>query len=266
MSVVAPPQPEDLSPIAALAALRASFETPLGRRLAALERTQLRHWLAEGGEADLLYPAPPWPGVPFDGCPIPLQWRLEPACPAPAGLCARLELLPFAEHALGVMLLVHALEWVEDPHAVLREAHFALRPEGRLLILGIQPLGLPGLTARLRRRRYAWCRRQIGPGRLREWLQLLGFQVTRSQGFCYRPWLERVAIFDRLAGMEGLGAAGWPLPAGLYLIEARKRVRTLTPLRPRWSRRPLAAPALGGLVNSGLGASRREGRARGDDL
>ncbi len=53
-----------------------------------------------------------------------------------------------------------------------------------------------------------------------------------------------------LAGLQGQGALRRglfnPLPAGAYLLKARKRTYTLTPIRLRRRER---APMLGGLVN-----------------
>jgi hypothetical protein len=45
--------------------------------------------------------------------------------------------------------------------------------------------------------------------------------------------------------MERTGESLWPMFGGGYLIKARKRVYTLTPVRPRWRLRP---KVVGGLI------------------
>jgi hypothetical protein len=46
--------------------------------------------------------------------------------------------------------------------------------------------------------------------------------------------------------LERSGRRLWPLFAGGYLLKARKRVYTLTPIRPRWRLRP---KVVGGLID-----------------
>jgi len=48
--------------------------------------------------------------------------------------------LPFSNDSIDVVLLHHALEFAENPHALLREAHRVLAPQGHILILGFNPL------------------------------------------------------------------------------------------------------------------------------
>jgi hypothetical protein len=88
-------------------------------------------------------------------------------------------------------------------------------------------------------------RRVLSERLLREWLVLLGFEVVAVRRYLYlSPWSRG------LAGGEGTGRmlrAGltYPLPAGACLLKARKRVYTLTPVRPRFREKPAV---IGGLV------------------
>ena len=80
--------------------------------------------------------------------------------------------------------------------------------------------------------------------RLREWLVLLGFEMIATQRYLY------LSPFSRgLSAGEGTGRmlrrATYPLPAGAYLLKARKRLYTLTPVRPRLREKPAV---IGGLV------------------
>ena len=52
------------------------------------------------------------------------------------------ELLPFAADSLDVLMLLHTLEFCQNPHQVLREADRTLIPEGHVVILGFNPWGL----------------------------------------------------------------------------------------------------------------------------
>ena len=87
-------------------------------------------------------------------------------------------------------------------------------------------------------------------GRVRDWLVLLGYEVTAVRRYLYaRPCepgrADRQAEAPPMKGMLRRGLFN-PLPAGGYLLKARKRVFAPTPLRPR--RRERTA-MLGSLVN-----------------
>ena len=153
------------------------------------------------------------------------------------------DILPIATDSLDVILLPHTLEYVDRPHEVLREAERTLIPEGHLVILGFSPWSLFGL-----RRLFAgwrnispWCGHFYSTLRLRDWLALLGFDTVLVRHYFFRPPLQNDGIMRRLSFLERAGERYWPLLGGGYLLVAKKRIATLTPIKPRWrSRRSLA--------------------------
>lgn len=159
------------------------------------------------------------------------------------------EQLPFMGDSLDVLLLPHSLEFADDPHQVLRESERTLIPEGYLLILAFNPWSLWGLYRLFVgwRHRAPWCGRFLGAWRIKEWLSLLGFDTVRVRHYYYRPPLRHPRLLGRLRFAERLGARWLPLFGGGYLLVARKRVATVTPIRPRWRpRRAVAAARLAG--------------------
>jgi len=88
-------------------------------------------------------------------------------------------------------------------------------------------------------------RRVLSEGLLREWLVLLGYEVVAARRYLYSsPWSGGLATGARAARLLRPGIT-YPLPAGAYLLKARKRVYTMTAIRPRLRERP---KVLGGLV------------------
>ncbi len=146
---------------------------------------------------------------------------------------------PIASASLDVILLPHTLEYVARPHEVLREAERALIPEGHLLILGFNPWSQFGI----RRLFSGW--RNVSPWnghfystlRLKDWLALLGFDTVLVRHYFFRPPMQNERIMRRLCALERAGERFWPLLGGGYLLLAKKRVTTLTPIKPRWRTR-----------------------------
>ena len=154
---------------------------------------------------------------------------LAPELSSGVTLCAPLDTLPFRSDSIDAILLPHTLEVVEDPYAVLREAERVLTGEGCLMICGFNPFS--GWGARRvfgqyfgRRAFPPDTRRMLSERRLRDWVALLGFDVDSVHG--YLGFLPLTGGANEIHPRRSL-------TAGAYLLKARKRVSTLTLVRPR---------------------------------
>ncbi len=151
--------------------------------------------------------------------------------------------LPFAEASLDLVVLPHTLELSIDPHAALREVVRVLVPEGRVVISGLNPASLWGLRQR-RARIYQRLGGNslylpdvgefIGYRRLRDWLQLLSFEVESAHFGCYRPAVRSAHWLERFGWMDRLGDKWWPIFGAAYFLVAVKRVHGMRLLEPAW--------------------------------
>ena len=164
-----------------------------------------------------------------------------------ADIIARPANLPVIGDSIDAALLPHTLEFAPDPYAILREVDRVLVGEGQLLILGFRPWSLWGLRARASRSGFPPGMRRVLPGNLvREWLVLLGYEVVAATRYLYlSPWSRGLASDEGTGRLRRPGLT-YPLPAGAYLLKARKRLYTMTPIRPRL--REQRPTVLGGLV------------------
>ena len=165
--------------------------------------------------------------------------------------------LPFDSNSLDLVVLPHALELARDPHLALREVERVLVPEGRVVIVGFNPISPWGLRQALGR----WRRRLLPRSarglylpeageflsyrRLRDWLRLLSFEVEDGRFGCYRLPVASIKWLLRLAWMERVGERWWPVFGAAYFVVAVKRVRgmRLVGLARAERRVPGAAPA-----------------------
>jgi SAM-dependent methyltransferase len=156
--------------------------------------------------------------------------------------------LPVASGAIDVLVLPHILEFAHDARRVLREAERVLIGEGHIVILGFNPWSFHGMWSLLWRwrRRVPWSGHFIGATRVKDWLQLLGFDIVHFARASFRPPLRRARFNQRLEFLENLGAFCWPVLGNVYLVVGKKRVEGVTPLKVGWrQRRRLVA---GGMV------------------
>jgi SAM-dependent methyltransferase len=164
---------------------------------------------------------------------------VAPEMSAGVTLCAQLDSLPFRVDSIDAIFLPHTLELVHDPYAVLREAERVLTGEGCLMICGFNPFS--GWGARRMFSQYfgrpafpPGTQRMISERRLRDWVALLGFDVDVVYGYLgLLPLTGRAPKSTEVTGPIPELKPRAALTAGAYLLKARKRVPTLTPIRPR---------------------------------
>jgi SAM-dependent methyltransferase len=160
----------------------------------------------------------------------------------------RYEELPFATQSIDLVVMPHVLEFAEEPHQVLREVDRVLVPEGQIVLTGFNPMSLWGLRqamARLGMQPFLPREGQfIALPRIKDWMKLLSFEVSRGRYGCYSPWARSEKWLARWRFMEKAGDRWWPVLGSVYLVTAIKRVRGMRLVGPAWKRRDALRPAL----------------------
>ena len=155
--------------------------------------------------------------------------------------------LPLDSQSVDLVVLPHQLEFCEDPHQVLREADRVLRPEGRLVITGLNPISLWGLRESATFRPFAPFLPPTGQfismPRLRDWMKLLSFEIDSGHYGCYVPPCRTQKWLDRMRFMERAGDRWWPICGAVYMVSAVKRVRGMRLVGPAWKLRRATKPA-----------------------
>ena len=129
--------------------------------------------------------------------------------------------LPFADASIDGVGLHHALDVVADRRGTVREAARVLKPGGRFVVVGFNPLSLWILSRPLPAFRDL---RPLSVPRLSEWLTVLG--MTRDARTVYLNY--RSALPMALAGDRWQTASAWvnrlqPPLGGAYILAATKR-------------------------------------------
>jgi SAM-dependent methyltransferase len=183
--------------------------------------------------------------------PLPPDTSTAPVA-SKLALHTHFSVLPFAAQSLDLILLPHALELSVDPHATLREVERILVPEGKVVICGINPMSLWGLRQSRGHlyQRVGWTKNSlylpaageyIGIRRLRDWLNLLGFEVEAVQFGCYRPAARSEKWLHHWAWMDKVGARWWPVLGSAYFLVAVKKVRGARLLGAAWKKQAVSA-------------------------
>ncbi len=164
----------------------------------------------------------------------------------PVDVLCDLRELPFAANSIDLVVMSHILEFHSHPHQILREVERVMIPHGQLVITGFNPLSLWGLRRRLPncRDEFPWTGNYISVLRLKDWLQLLSFEVERGNFGCYAPPFRQERWLKRTHFMEAAGDRWWSFAGGVYLLRAIKRVRGMRLILPPWNQKPVPNKAL----------------------
>lgn len=148
------------------------------------------------------------------------------------------EELPFETNSIDLVVLPHVLEFSPHPHQILREVERMLRPEGSVIISGFNPLSLWGMRRKLgQKKEYPWCGNFISLPRMKDWLFLLGFEVSVGRFCCYAPPFASSALLKRSQLLEPEGNHWWSVVGGVYFLQAKKRVPGMRLIKPKWNGR-----------------------------
>lgn len=174
-----------------------------------------------------------------------ITFQLAADFTAPAALRADFRDLPIASNSVDLVVLPHVLEFSENPHQVLREVVRILLPEAQVVISCFNPWSLWGVRRAFgAKTQYPWNGRFINLPRLKDWLTLLGLEITGGQMSCYSPPCVTERWLARFAFMDPAGDRWWPIAGGVYFLQAVKRVRGLRLIMPRWTDRLAPEKAL----------------------
>ena len=135
--------------------------------------------------------------------------------------------LPFEPNLFASVLLPHVLESHSLPHQVLREAHRVLSAEGHIVLTGINKFSLVGVQ-----KIFSSNIAPKGPlytfARVRDCLQLLGFELVGSDMFQYAPLSKSSRIKNSLGFLDSVGDRWLPMSGAGYIMIAKKREIGLT--------------------------------------
>lgn len=153
------------------------------------------------------------------------RWPLSGPC---ATVLTEDHVLPFADESIDRLVIAHELENTDYLSAVLNESWRILKPEGRLLVIVPNRLGL-------------WVRSDATPfgyGRafssrqLRQVLQAHRFVWQQRDYALFAPPVQKRIALSFAAVLEWIGTRLFPHLGGLIIAEATKQVYNVMPSSP----------------------------------
>ncbi len=192
--------------------------------------------------------------IALSDCSIRHQIQQTQSLTEHSGIITRSDNLPYVENSIDGVLLANELDFAQDPHEILREVDRVITANGYVIISGFNPFSLTGVARFLpiKRGNVLHSARFFSAGRIKDWLQLLGFEVVE----------HRHILFSMLFASHAAGQpAAWqqwcsrhcPWCSSVYVLLARKRTIPMTTIKAKWKVKPRF---------SAVGASMRDAASR----
>ena len=153
--------------------------------------------------------------------------------------------LPLQQNSVDAFLLAAELDFAQDPHQILREVDRAITANGQLIIAGFNPYSLAGVLKYfpINRGNLLHQGRFFTSARIKDWLQLLGFEILEQENVMYSSLFADTRF---LPGSKIQRFCKRYLPAfsSMYILVARKREIPLSTIKPSWKvNKPRFSPA-----------------------
>ena len=147
--------------------------------------------------------------------------------------------LPFIENSVDAFLLANELDFAADPHQILREVDRVITPNGYLMLTGFNPFSLAGILRFIPHKRFERLRqaRFFTQSRVKDWLQLLGFEIIEAKKFAHLSLLSRHKM-TTVSRIHKFCSRYFPWSGTMYIIVARKREIPLSLIKPSWRLKP----------------------------
>ena len=155
----------------------------------------------------------------------------------------RFEELPIAPDCIDLAVLPAILQQSEFPHQVLREVERVLIPEGVVIVIGRNPFSWQGIKnlVRQKRKKTKKLNRDISRRRIEDWFRLLGLETETEINVSVTN--NKLQKSHSYYWVKRLGQTFCDWFCSYYIIIARKKVSTLTPIRPSWRRNKQMVPS-----------------------
>ena len=177
--------------------------------------------------------------------PSPIKYHLNLTEQQPlADIITDVDDLAIATHSVDVCVLSHVFEFSIDPHHVIREANRVLIANGYMVITGYNPFSLAGLNKFVPYRRHntPWNERLFSPMRIKDWLQLMGYEVQLDYRFLHTTLSGEISHSTLAQAWQKLAENLLANFGSVYVLVAKKRERPLTPIKAKWQLRPQFQP------------------------
>jgi len=151
-------------------------------------------------------------------------------------LVCRYQELPIASDCIDLVVLPETLQHSQTPHQILRESERVLIPEGHIILLMANPFSWMPVKQRI----LGWLtgnntgRKSIGRYRLRDWFRLLGFELVSEVPVCITD--KKIQQGNLYSWFKKASGFVCNYLSSYYIIVAKKKVSTMTPIRPSWRR------------------------------
>ncbi len=150
--------------------------------------------------------------------------------------------LPFADNSHDVIVIVHALDYIDNPYDLVREIDRIATDDARVLLVGFNKFSIWGAVKNFTNDIKApWSMNFHSLYSVREWFKLLGYDTAYKETAVFFPFISKKLIkyFSKFSFLQKLLASNL---GGIYFYAFNKKVTALTPMKLKFKDKYLITP------------------------
>lgn len=162
-------------------------------------------------------------------------------------VCGKSCQLPLQNNSVDAFVVLAELDFAIDPHQIVREINRTITADGKVVIAGFNPFSLAGILKYfpVARGNMLHQGRFFTSGRIKDWLQLLDFEIVQHEHLMYSSLFADDGIFKKSPKIQAMSRkiARWyraylPWSSSMYVIVARKSTIPMSTAKPIWQIHP----------------------------
>ena len=138
---------------------------------------------------------------------------------------ASIDCLPIQSESMDIVLCTHQLEMAKNPKDILQEVYRILRPNGQLIIVGLNRFSLWQLLSRENNQM-----KLHSVAKIKRYLRKTNFDILMHETGCFRPPFKNIEMAKSFLFLETLGQFFLPYAGAVYMLVATKNIPGMTPL------------------------------------
>ncbi len=184
-------------------------------------------------------------------CPIKHKVNIAEQQGEALHICGKSCELPLQNNSVDAFVVLAELDFAIDPHQIIREINRTITADGKVVIAGFNPYSLAGILKYfpINKGNMLHQGRFFTAGRIKDWLQLLDFEIVQHEHLIYSSLFADDGIFKESPRMNAINRkltrfykSYLPWFSSMYVIVAKKSTIPMSTVKPIWQIHPTFKP------------------------
>lgn len=149
--------------------------------------------------------------------------------------------LPFEDKSHDTIVLVHTLDYTQNPYELIREIDRIASDDAKVLMIGFNKTSLWGFIKPYMKQEVPWTLNFHSLYNINEWFKLLGYRSEHKETISFFPYIPKrfIKIVEKMGFLQRIFLKNF---GGIYLYSFRKETIPVTPIKIKFRDKYVVTP------------------------